>query len=453
MRQKSIILGLVLFLTGAAAFGWVLTEQRKEKRLLQEQQVKLDGQLSRLNEVAGGEIDIKSLAYIVPDDNWQQQLNKHNARKETRELVFNGAILCLSAGGAIFAWWLSLATARLVITRTLPRLAKFSTDFLSRRSKSRAEQPLEEAEESQENVSMVEQQPHSQQSQLQEHSEVLTNSGWQNPEANPASHREQDPSEPAVCQEIEPHLNNPAKNAEKIDVLLCDEKSVETDQSSTAAGEAPQLNAKLFDQLAQDIRDTALSGLRENSSKLENSLKTQTKNLEKQVAEFKQMAQTVQQTAIERSDPVNDSLRELTQQVSAIRQYASCQQDKMEKLQDGYDWNIIRTFCLRVIRCIDNLEDRIRRLSKHDIETTDLEEVRDELLFALESSGVEQFEPEIGNLYRGQEKSAEAVKDKQPCNDPKLKGRIAKVIRLGYRCVISEEDVKIVRAARVKLFG
>ena len=155
----------------------------------------------------------------------------------------------------------------------------------------------------------------------------------------------------------------------------------------------------------------------------------------------------------EHSKPLNSAINELTQQVSAIREYAACQQDRLEKLQDGYDWNIIRTFCLRVIRCIDNLESRISRLGKEDVRAIHLEEVRDELIFALESSGMEQFEPEINSKYRGQEKYAEAVKDKQQSDDPKQSGKIAKVIRPGYQYFINEGNVKVVRPAQVKLFA
>ena len=155
----------------------------------------------------------------------------------------------------------------------------------------------------------------------------------------------------------------------------------------------------------------------------------------------------------EHSKPLNSAINELTQQVSAIREYAACQQDRLEKLQDGYDWNIIRTFCLRVIRCIDNLESRICRLGQKDDRAIHLEEVRDELIFALESSGMEQFEPKINSQYRGQEKYAEAVKDKQQSDDPKQSGKIAKVIRPGYQYFINEGNVKVVRPAQVKLFA
>jgi len=155
----------------------------------------------------------------------------------------------------------------------------------------------------------------------------------------------------------------------------------------------------------------------------------------------------------EHSKPLNSAINELTQQVSAIREYAACQQDRLEKLQDGYDWNIIRTFCLRVIRCIDNLENRINQLGEKDAKAIHLEEVRDELIFALESSGIEQFEPEMNSQYRGQEKYAEAVKDKQQSDDPKQMGNIAKVIRPGYQYFINEGNVKVVRPAQVKLYA
>ena len=203
----------------------------------------------------------------------------------------------------------------------------------------------------------------------------------------------------------------------------------------------------------QKARHAASTGGHESSPMLEESLKAKTDNLEKQMAEFKDVAHSVQQTTLEHSKPLNGALKELTDQVSAIREYASHQQERVEKLQDGYDWNIIRTFCLRVIRCIDNLESRIERLSEEDVETEHLTEVRDELVFALESSGIEQFRPEVNSLYHGQEKCTEAVKEREHCDDSKMAGKIAKVVRPGYQYFINEGNVKVVRAAQVKLFG
>ncbi|MHC4543360.1 MAG: nucleotide exchange factor GrpE [Planctomycetota bacterium] len=225
-------------------------------------------------------------------------------------------------------------------------------------------------------------------------------------------------------------------------------KSVETNSAGQTAVLIPdEKSVELVEALEEAAENMNVS------HKLEDSLKEKTENLEKQMAEFKQMAQGVQKTALENSKPINNTLSELTEQMSAIREYAASQQTRLTKLQDGYDWNITKTFCLRVIRCIDNLEKRISQLTEKDMEAVDLEEVRDEMLFALESSGVEQFEPEINSDYHGQEKYAEAVKGKERCKDTNQTGKIAKIIRPGYQYFIDEENIKIVRPAQVKLFG
>lgn len=202
----------------------------------------------------------------------------------------------------------------------------------------------------------------------------------------------------------------------------------------------------------QKVSQTLLAERQKDAAILEASLKAHTEKLDKQMAEFRRM-QDFHQSAAKQSKPLNGALEELTEQVSAIREYASHQQQRVEKLQDGYDWNIIRTFCLRVIRCIDNIDNRIERCSEKDVETEHLEEVRDELIFALESSSVEQFSPEINSLYRGQERLTEAVKEKVPCDGGDRAGRIAKVVRPGYQYFIDEGNRKMVRAAQVKLFG
>jgi molecular chaperone GrpE (heat shock protein) len=157
-------------------------------------------------------------------------------------------------------------------------------------------------------------------------------------------------------------------------------------------------------------------------------------------------------SALMSTEPVTNTLNELTQEVSAIREFAAQQQDRVRQLQEGYDWTIIKRFCLRIIRCIDNLDENIIQLLGQGRQTRHLEDVRDELVFALESSGVEQFEPQIDSDYKGQEKTAEATHDREHTEQAHLSGKIAKVVRAGYRYVLDDNDVKIVRAAQVKLY-
>jgi len=295
-------------------------------------------------------------------------------------------------------------------------LKKYLTDVLRRRIKTREEKQAETNTEKDEEEQEQEQTSNQQQSRLVKYLNILRNLGKRKSKLNEGQAalltKSESRSDKRDRKRAKKHLGTYSDdNAEKIAVLLSDEKTVDS------------------------------------IAKLEDSLKAQTKKLEERTA------QSVQQAILKHSKPLDSTLKDLAQQVSAIREYAACQQERVEKLQDGYDWNIIRTFCLRIIRCIDNLENRISRLSSKGAKTEHLEDIRDELVFALESSGIEQFEPEVNSDYRGQEKYAEAVKGKQSCDKPKQKGKIAKVIRPGYQYFINEENIKIVRSAQVKLFG
>lgn len=445
---------------------------KTKAQLLQEQQERLKADLDKL---AVGETDVYPFADVLYGENWRKELSEYKRQKERKEFIFTGSIVCTSLGGTVFVWCLLLWMARLVVRVSSRMRNSFIGVFLKdarqqtsgndnevfRRPKETRDKKLIKVDaKKDEKNSEQEQQTKGWRSKLKKHLTVLINSGWWNFNKNCASRNEPASSQTAFSLGSESYPGNRSpklgthlsQDDGRVAMLLSDEKYVESEGPLRAAtedldGNMVQLN------LPQSTQKVALSDSREGSLELEDSLTAQSKNLEKHMTEFRQIAQSVQQTTLENSEPLNSALKELTQEVSAIREYAAYQQNRVEKLQDGYDWNIIRTFCLRVIRCIDNLESRIGRLAEHDIETADLEEVRDELLFALESSGVEQFEPEINSNYRGQEKCAEAVKQKERCGDPERTGKIAKVIRPGYQYFIGEDNVKVVRTAQVKLYG
>jgi len=471
MHKKSAILGLILLLAGIIAYEWILIEKRKEQQqlasyklkyssetdkylkqfnrwlqltpeeralspwaantsdktkteaqLIQEQQERLKADLDKL---AAGETQVHPFADVLYGKNWQNKLKKYKSQKELRESIFTSSIVCTSTGGVIFTWcilqWLIKALSR------LKPLKKFFSLF-DRPLKSLFANVLGNRKEAEDNEKELReycgkgQTHYDLENQDENHSATLSKSDWQN--STTIKHKSKRRKNGQAPQ--------PEKNAKKIAVLLSDEKYTESEQPLSKATERPIIK---------------------EPRKSTPTLKGQAEYMEEQMAELKKMANTVQKTTLEHSKPLNNAIKELTQQVSAIREYAAFQQNRVEKLQDGYDWNIVRTFCLRIIRCIDNLENRISQLSKEGIETADLKEVKDELIFALESSGIEQFEPEVNSDYRGQEKFAEAVKQKQPCNNSKQTGKIAKVIRPGYQYFISENNIKVVRTAQVKLFG
>jgi molecular chaperone GrpE (heat shock protein) len=442
MVKKLIVLGLVLLCAGAAVLGWVLAEKRKREEQTALYRSKYDSELSEdlkrynewlqlppeqrptlpvgldgdanagvetqrqreqeerlkadLDKLAANGAQIPPLADFLYGENWQEKLSEYIKRKEQNEFIFTASIVCTSIGGTIFASCLLQYIVRIIIG-VLCRLCKlFAGRFASR--------PVSEGQE-----------------QVK-------------PDAAEEEEESQAPSTLRACSADE------SQGQEQ-----CTQQTGLRRRARTVAGSTSQNSNNGCEDRPKRAK-TVTGSTSQNSNNAR-------KGRPKLAASQRTASVGVQQDVAEHSDSLNGTLTELTEQMAAIREYASGQQDRVKKLEEGYDWNIIKNFCLRLIRCIDNLESRIGGQSAESTETAHLRDLRDELLFALESSGVERFEPEIGSPYRGQEKYAEAVKDREHCDDPDKAGKIAAVIRPGYQYSIDEENMKVVRPAAVKLFG
>jgi molecular chaperone GrpE (heat shock protein) len=463
MSKKSVvIIGLVLLAGGAGLLAWARNEQNKDAELWHKRQQQRQADLGRVDEVVGDEMAVGTLNGIAyyDEDAQQKESDEYRQREEARGLVVIVAGVLSLTGGTIVCSSLLIAVGRLIVR------AKGVLPF-SRGSSAQPGGPADEqiqqedaTEDQEKPVPAVKRrrtfrdvreqlklQAEQENSGLSEDaSKRAKTTARANTKASRRSRSARDKKgrfrrAPADGAENSHEVDGPVQATPEIEVLLCDAESVELEGTVDSYSDGPEAESRE-------------AGSAPDQQKLADSFRARTEELEEKMTEFKRMAQSVQaKQAAEQARPVEDSIKELTQQMSAIREYATDQQERVKKLQDGYDWNIIRNFCLRVIRCIDNLESRIERLSGAGVETADLEEIRDELVFALESTGVEQFEPELDSEYRGQERNAEAIRHKENCDDPSLSGKIAEVVRPGYHYSIDDENVKIVRTAQVKLYN
>jgi molecular chaperone GrpE (heat shock protein) len=423
IKEIFLFLALVLLIAGFVGYRWVLSEQDREKELLDRQKQQLDTKITKLDKLLDGEINVRSLSSEAAEEKLQEELSGIQEEKVTTKAdIFIISIFCLVVGTVIFTAWL-LFSIVYCVREGVKYLKKSFVFILKCLKESGITQLLAACIEKVKKIL----EKRSLSKLYKSKAKLLTKNKPQ-----------------SVCLERE---------NKRIDTLYYDKKSYCPEEQANLVAGSADLNAKLIDQLEQNIRKTILSGYHQHTRSVQNSLKAQNETLEKQVAEVMQIARTITEASAKNSEPVRSSLDELTRQISTIREYASLQHNRIEKLQEGYDWNIIRNFCLRIIRCIDNLETRIAKLSEQGVDTTELEEIMDELVFALESSGVEQFRPEVNSDYNGQEKLAEVIKDKASANNPKMEGKIAEVVKPGYQYVIDDGNVKVVRAARVKLFS
>ena len=454
-------------------------QNKTPEQLAAEQQARRIADLDRL---AAGLVEPGDITDLLYGPNWQDEVEEYRKRKEQEQIAQTTSVVCLAIGGTLVGGslliWIVWAIGRGLQAWKKHRIerrrfreieATELTDILdddddldedysdSLEDEDPATAPLDSGEELV-GVGPVDTEPVDQVDQGERF--IVPRAHSDAPEGR-RSLASDNPSESAPEGEDNP-----------VAVLLSDAPSGDTEWSPDAEWSArgsdspsgdgpsrqrftPRPKVMVLGEDQHPVAETS-TGTPETSSRTGDPLKNQADGLQKQIAEFREMAQGDGQAKPQQAAPAGDSdtLKELAQQVSAIREYAASQQNRVEKLQDGYDWSIIQTFCLRVIRCIDNLENRIGRLAETDEGgTMHLEEVKDELLFALESSGIEQFRPELHSDYRGQEKLAEAVKERQSTKKTDRIGKIAKVVRPGYRYIIDEETCKIVRTAQVKLFG
>jgi hypothetical protein len=460
-----------------ANLPWWLDKYGKTKtedQLQQEQQERLKADLEKL---AAGQKEVPTFADILYGKNWQSELSKYKKQKQLQDYMFTGSISCVCTGGVIFTWSLLFCMWRTMIRASAALKKSFASSKCQESNKNKEqtkdnpkarEKILHQAKavakvqapakektwvKAQTNEKVIAKadtvgqrtaagrQKKPQGLKERKRPKLFIASGWKSSKKNSDAEAQLQTVSAAKSGH---ETVNKDKNPESTAELLSDKKHLEPRSPSGLSTRTPYG--------AVNSSEATLENENPNIE-FEDSLKAQVENMEKQMAEFKNMAQGVRKTSLEHSQPLSSTLSELSQQMSAIREYAASQQKRLTKLQDGYDWNITRTFCLRVIRCIDNLENRISKMTEQNMEVGDLEEIKDELLFALESSGVEQFEPEINSDYRGQEKFAEAVKEKESCDDSKKAGKVAKVIKPGYQYFIDEENIKIVRPAQIKLFG
>ncbi|MFA5553723.1 MAG: nucleotide exchange factor GrpE [Phycisphaerae bacterium] len=442
MSRKLFTIGLLLFVVGLSALSWVIKHQQRESelrqyyktrrmneadahtktyqqwlampeyertvlpwqldesgqpktaaRIQQEQKERLFTDIEELS--AKKHIDPK-LAESLYGKEWKEKLQQYKSEKLIYQIVIAGSILCGSSGFMLTSWGILVWTINKIKTFGRKKSAK------SKKQKDK-------------NETLPDTKPSVQ------------------PQASQAN------QEPPLQQKDDNPLKT-KKNTVKF------KKTTDYDsQDSFIPGQKPVQKIS-FERLYTD----------EDSTGLQKKEQAQVSHMSLAEAIRKRLqGSDIKNTGSESlisNNILNNTLDKLTEEIASIRRYASEQQDRIKKLQDGYDWNIIKNFCLRVIRCIDNLESRIKNFSDDNIDTGELEEIRDELLFALESSGVEQFAPELGSNYKGQEKVAEAVKDKKQSSDAEKSGKIAEILRHGYRYCLDEENYKVIRTSQVRLF-
>ncbi|MBN2454987.1 MAG: nucleotide exchange factor GrpE [Sedimentisphaerales bacterium] len=481
MIKKLVIISIFLSVGGGGVFAWLLINERNEQQQVAQYRQKYDCELDEymqkysrwsdtseylrgpipswngngngtktkvqlkreqkerlkadLEKLASGDMGVYPFANVLYGQDWQNELKKYKARKELGEFGLFASLLCGIVGAASFSSYLLYLLVKL-LNKCFCSLSKSLSRIMFRQKKTELKSVQTKEHAERKDTPQVRRQ----QTQPPRVIKALVDSRWADFNRNYRKWYEPAASQQGSGQADENKFTKSVEFSEKVAVVL---GSSGTEQEKNSSELSAEVNNALGTECATAVvevgPDDNIRSEFENTDTLNNA---------------------------QDGNGLDNTLRELTEQVSAIREYAADQQDQVRKLQDGYDWSIIRKFCLRVIRCIDNIDSRIEKLSelardsntkaenlKNDMTIAHLNEVKDELIFTLESSGIERYEPKYMSDYRGQEKTAEVLKSRENCDDSKQRGKIAKVARAGYRYVIDDETARIIRPAQVRLFG
>ncbi|MCK5172026.1 MAG: hypothetical protein KAR47_01460 [Planctomycetes bacterium] len=411
------------------------TEQFKE-----EQQTRLKADLSAL---AAGVKKPQALADIQYGHGWQQEVDKYRKEKELRDAIAIASMVSTLAGFIMLAGYAVKRFAKARADRS--EASKADSNDMTDQAQDEPEAGIEAGIETDTGAKTKTKAKNKSKSKGKGKNKTVTT-------ANTATEQEME----VISQQSPDQSDSDVGQSDPDAGQFAGEHLPQESAVASEDGPGPGSSAGYFQSLGMQQDKSGATAVMEKSGStaVKKLLSGRGGGLENLGGKVAQASSDLQVDTLMSTEPVRqDDLSELTQEVSAIREFAAQQQDRVRQLQDGYDWGIIKRFCIRVIRCIDNLDDRIKKLCEEGLETEYMEDVRDELVFSLESSGVEQFEPELGSDYRGQEKLAEAVRTREPADTPDLTGKIAEIVRPGYKYVVSDEDMKIVRSSRVKLYG
>ena len=145
-------------------------------------------------------------------------------------------------------------------------------------------------------------------------------------------------------------------------------------------------------------------------------------------------------------------IRDIDGSLRGLASYIDENSKRTRRLEEGYDFQILKNFVRQIIREINGLKIAIDKTEDKDKKST-MQDTIDALVELLDRNSIVQITPEIGSCYAGQEKFAECTSQKFFTEDDELNGRVASVIREGYQYEFNDGSIRVLEPAKVILFS
>jgi molecular chaperone GrpE (heat shock protein) len=160
-------------------------------------------------------------------------------------------------------------------------------------------------------------------------------------------------------------------------------------------------------------------------------------------------------------ESIDQRLKNLSQHVEAVRGLAEERGREIERLRDGYDFALTRSFARGVIKAIDLVQEFKEQLSRtHGKRKTRLlsdalrrlDATESQLVFLLEAHQIELFTPAPGDSIEDDSQRFEPV-ESRPAESPSDVGRVIEVKSPGYVLVLGDSKERVIRPAKVSVSG
>lgn len=138
--------------------------------------------------------------------------------------------------------------------------------------------------------------------------------------------------------------------------------------------------------------------------------------------------------------------------LSGVTSYIESNAQRTRRLEEGYDFHILKNFARQIIREITTLENMIDKTDDQEKKAI-MQNSIDAMIELLERNSIIRIIPQEGSPYAGQEKFAECASEKIYNQAGDLNGRIAKVVRGGYQYEFNDGSIRVIAPAKVILFS
>lgn len=148
-----------------------------------------------------------------------------------------------------------------------------------------------------------------------------------------------------------------------------------------------------------------------------------------------------------------ETMQSIHQQLEGIREYTAEQHRLVERYQKGFEWVVVSDLGKRVIRVTDGITKDLGQEQMDNETRARLEDIRDELHFALESKGIELIESvEVGSNSKDLREMVR-VRETDTTSAPSKDGIVKDIIRPGYRLVLDAQGPgRVIRPVEVSIW-